>query len=109
MRQPLLILHILVGTVSLLAGTLAMVLRKGSRLHPTSGNVFTIAMVTLISSALCLARMKSEPGNIIGSIVTFYMITTAWLAGRRRNIGLSDWVALLIGLGGAAAVITLGL
>jgi uncharacterized membrane protein len=108
MRLPLLILHILGGTVALLAGTLAIAVRKGSRLHRTSGNVFTIAMVTLASSAFCLAIMKSQRANIIGSIVTFYMITTAWLAGRRRNIGRSDWAALLVGLGGAAAVITLG-
>jgi hypothetical protein len=53
--------------------------------------------------------MKSQRGNIIGSIVTFYMIVTAWLAGRRRNIGRSDWAALLVGLGGAVAVITLGI
>ncbi len=108
MRLPLLILHILCGTVGLLAGSFAMAVRKGSRLHRASGNVFTIAMVTLASSALCLAIMKSQRGNIIGSIVTFYMITTAWLAGRRRNIGRSDWAALLVGLGGAVAVITLG-
>jgi uncharacterized membrane protein len=108
MRLPLLILHILGGTVGLLAGTFAMTVRKGGRRHRASGNVFTIAMMTLASSALCLAIMKSQRGNIIGSIVTFYMITTAWLAGRRRNIGRSDWAALLVGLGGAAAVITLG-
>ena len=87
MRLPLLILHILGGTVSLLAGTFAMVVRKGSRLHRASGNVFTIAMVTLASSAFCLAIMRSQRGNIIGSIITFYMIITAWLAGRGRNIG----------------------
>ena len=108
MRLPLLILHILGGTIGLLAGTFAMAVRKGGKLHRASGNVFTIAMVTLASSALCLAIMKSQRGNIVGSIVTFYMITTAWPAGRRRNIGLSDWAALLVGLGGAAAVITLG-
>jgi uncharacterized membrane protein len=111
MRLPLLILHILGGTIGLLAGTFAMAVRKGSRLHRASGNVFTIAMVTLASSALYLAIMKSQRGNIIGSIVTFYMITTAWLAGRRKNIGRSDWAALLVGLGGAGgavAVITLG-
>src|SRR6202050_821261 len=108
MRLPLLILHILGGTVGLLAGTFAKDVRKGSRLHRASGNVFTIAIVTLASSALCLAIMKSQRGNIIGSIVTFYMIVTAWLSGRRRNIVRSDWAALLLGLGGAVAVITLG-
>jgi uncharacterized membrane protein len=108
MRLPLLILHILGGTIGLLSGTFAIVVTKGSRLHRASGNVFTIAMLTLASSALWLAILKSQHGNIIGSIVTFYMITTAWLAGRRRNIGGLDWAALLVGIGGAAAVITFG-
>ncbi|MBB5344686.1 DUF2306 domain-containing protein [Tunturibacter empetritectus] len=108
MRLPLLILHILGGTMGLLSGTFAIAVSKGSRLHRASGNVFTIAMLTLASSGLCLAILKSQRGNIIGSIVTFYMITTAWLAGRRRSIGRPDWAALLVGLGGAAAVITLG-
>ena len=109
MRLPLLILHILGGTIGLLSGTFAIVVRKGSRLHRASGNVFTIAMLTLASSGLCLAILKSQTGNIIGSIVTFYMITTAWLAGRRRNIGPPDWAALLVGIGGAVSVITLGI
>jgi uncharacterized membrane protein len=108
MRLPLLILHILAGTVGLLSGTFAIAVRKGSRLHRASGNIFTVAMLTLASSALCLAIMKSQHGNIIGSIITFYMIATAWLAGRRRGIGRLDLAALLVGTGGAVAVITLG-
>ena len=80
MRLPLLILHILAGTVGLLSGTFAIAVRKGSRLHRASGNVFTVAMLTLASSALWLAIMESQHGNIIGSIITYYMITTAWLA-----------------------------
>jgi hypothetical protein len=108
MRLPLLILHILGGSIGLLSGTVAMAVRKGGRLHRASGNIFTIAMLTLASSGLCLAILKSQRGNIIGSIVTFYLITTAWLAGRRRATGLLDWAALLVGIGGAAAVITLG-
>jgi uncharacterized membrane protein len=109
MRLPLLILHILGGTIGLLSGTFTIAVRKGSRLHRASGNVFTIAVLTLASSGLCLAILKSQRGNIIGSIVTFYMITTAWLAGRRRSIGRSDWAALLVGLGGAAAIFTFGI
>src|SRR6202789_2031722 len=108
LRLPLLILHIVAGTVGLLAGTFAMSVRKGGRLHRASGNIFTVAMLTLASSALCLAIMKSQHGNIIGSIITFYMITTAWLAGRRRGIGRLDLAALLVGTCGAVAIITLG-
>ena len=108
MRLPLLIMHILGGTIGLLSGTFAIAVRKGSHLHRASGNVFTIAMVTLASSGLCLAILKSQSGNIIGSILTFYMITTAWLAGRRRGIGRLDLAALLVGIGGAAAIIALG-
>jgi uncharacterized membrane protein YfcA len=81
---------------------------KGGRLHRASGNVFTIAMLTLASSGLWLAILKSQHGNIIGSIVTFSMITTAWLAGRCTKLDRYDWAALLVGLGGAAAVIMLG-
>jgi uncharacterized membrane protein len=108
MRLPLLILHILGGMIGLLSGTFALAVRKGSRLHSASGNVFTVAMLTLASSALCLAIMKSQRGNVIGSILTFYMIATAWLAGRRRGIGRLDLAALFVGIGGAAAIITLG-
>jgi uncharacterized membrane protein len=92
----------------LLSGTFAIAVRKGSRQHRSSGNVFTLAMLTLASSGLCLAILKSQHGNIIGSIVTFYMITTAWLAGRRRQLDKYDRAALHVGLGGAAAAIALG-
>jgi uncharacterized membrane protein len=109
MRLPLLILHILAGTVGLLSGTFAIAVRKGGRLHRASGSIFTVAMLTLASSALCLAIMTSQHGNIIGSIITFYMISTAWLAGRRRAIGGLDLAALLAGIGGAAAVLMLGI
>ena len=108
MRLPLLIVHILGGTTSLLAGSLAIAVRKGGRLHRAAGNVFTVAMLTLASSALWLAILKSQNGNVIGSILTFYMIITAWLAGRRRGIDGLDFAALFVGIGGAAAIVALG-
>ena len=106
MRLPLLILHILGGSIGLISGTFAIAVSKGSRLHRVSGNAFTIAMLTLASSGFVLAILKSQTGNIIGSVITFYMISTAWLAGRRRNTGPLDWAALVVGIGGAAAILT---
>jgi hypothetical protein len=107
-RLPLLILHILGGSVGLLAGTLAMAARKGGRLHRAAGNIFTVAILIVASSAFYLAIMKSQNGNIIGSIIAFYMVATAWLAGRRRGIGQLDFAGLFVGIGGAGAIITLG-
>src|ERR1700681_4437644 len=104
MRLPLLILHILAGSVGLLTGTVAMAVRKGGKLHRASGNVFTVAMLTLATSALCLAILKSQQGNIVGSVGTFYLIGTAWLAGRRGGSrSLIDCGWPLIGLASTAA------
>jgi uncharacterized membrane protein len=109
MRLPLLILHILAGSIGLLTGTVAMAVRKGGNLHRAFGNVFTIAMLTLAISAFCLAILKSQQGNIAGSVGAFYLIGTAWLAGRRgERTHLIDGTALFIGLAGAVAAIAFG-
>jgi len=109
MRLPLLILHILAGSIGSLTGTVAMAVRKGGNLHRASGDVFTVAMLTLATSAFCLAILKSQQGNVVGSVGTFYLIGTAWLAGRRgERTRLIDWSALFVGLAGAVAAIALG-
>jgi uncharacterized membrane protein len=109
MRLPLLILHILAGSIGLLTGTVAMAVREGGKLHRSSGNVFTVAMLTLATSAFFLAVLKSQQGNIVGSVGTFYLIGTAWLAGRRgERTRLIDWSALFIGLTGAGGGYRLG-
>ena len=109
MRLPLLVLHIVGGSISLIAGVIAMVARKGDRLHRVSGNIFTVAMLTLASSGFWLAILKSQVSNVIASVLTFYLIASAWLAGRRREgAGLPDWAGLFLCLTSAAGVFTLG-
>ncbi len=110
MRLPLLILHILGGTLSLIAGTVAMVARKGERAHRVSGNVFTLAMLTLATSGFCLAVLKSQIANIMAAVLTFYLVGSAWLAGRRRGgSGLLDWTGFLLCLASLAGVLTLAI
>ena len=110
MRLTLLILHILGGSLGLLTGTVAMIARKGARLHRLSGDVFTLSMLTLATSGFWLAIIKSQISNVIAAVLTFYLIGSAWLAGRRRDrTDLLDWTGLLLCLGAATGVLTLGI
>jgi hypothetical protein len=111
MRSPILLLHIIAGTLGMLSGFVAVFLLKGSRRHGRAGNVFVVAMMILSASGTYMAIMKHQPGNILGGTLTFYLVTTAWVTARRREgaPGMFDWGALLVVLALAVVEVTLGL
>ncbi len=101
MQIPLLLIfHGSAGGIALLAGTAAVVVRKGSRAHALTGNVFTAGMLALGASGAILALLRSQRGNLIGGLLTLYLVTTAWTAGRSKNgrTGALDWIAMIFGL-----------
>jgi hypothetical protein len=110
MRSPILFLHIVGGTFGVLSGFVAVFLRKGSRQHGLAGNVFVISMLCLSASGAYLAVMKSQPGNILGGTLTFYLVATAWLTAKRSEgtPGIFDWGALLVALAVGAFEVTYG-
>jgi hypothetical protein len=110
MRSPILVLHIIAGTLGMLSGFVAVFLRKGSHRHGLAGNVFVIAMLTLSSSGVFLAVMKSQPGNILGGTLTFYLVATAWMVARRGDgrTNAFDWCALLVVMALAVVELTFG-
>jgi hypothetical protein len=109
--SPVLLFHIGAGTLGMLSGFVAVFLLKGSRRHGLAGNVFVIAMLGLSASGVYLAIMKSQPGNILGGTLTFYLVATAWMTARRRDgePGIFDWGALLVVLAVGACQITFGI
>jgi hypothetical protein len=56
-------------------------------------------MLSLAASAVYLAIMKSQVTNVLGDVLTFYLVITAWLTASRRagETGVSDWGLLLFG------------
>ena len=111
MRLPILIIHISAGLLGLLSGAAAMSFRKGSHRHRMAGNVFFISMLTMAAAATYLAFMKHQMHNVFGGVLTFYLVTTAWVTARRRDgeTGIFDWVALLFALAVGAAMVTFGI
>jgi hypothetical protein len=94
----------------MLSGFVAVFLLKGSRRHGLAGTVFVIAMLCLSASGVILATVKSQPGNILGGTLTFYLVATAWITARRREgePGILDWGAFLVVLALAAVEVTCG-
>ena len=103
MRTPILVLHILGGTIGVLAGFAAVAVRKGGRWHQMSGLVFVASMLTMSSAATYLALRIHQTANVIGGMLTFYMVATAWMTAKRRDGETSrlDWgvMALIFALG----------
>lgn len=97
-HTPMLLVHICAGMVGLFAGATAIVLRKGSRRHGLAGDVFVIAMIALGATGAFMATLKFQPGNIVGGIITIYLVSTAWRTVTRRNgkPDLLDSGALLV-------------
>jgi hypothetical protein len=110
MRLPILMLHIASGTLGMLFGFVAIFFRKGSRAHGWSGDVFVVSMLGLSASGVYLAILKSEPGNVLGGTITFYLVITAWLTARRKLevTNIFDWLAFLVVFALAAFEVTYG-
>ena len=94
-------LHIGGGAIGLLSGTVAVIARKGGRLHRKAGTVFVFSMVVMAVFGCYLGFvMPDQRVNIFISIFALYLILTAWLAVKRGDgaIGASEKFALLVGI-----------
>lgn len=112
----ILVLHIAGGSVAILAGTAALAVRKGGRLHVVAGNVFFVAMLVMASiGALVAPFLMTAQGNpklfdSAAGFFTCYLVITSWLTVRRKagTIGRAEVAAFLFAVLLAAAVVLLG-
>lgn len=96
----MLLVHIVGGTLGLVAGFMALFAAKGARLHRSSGTLFVYAMLTLGASGAVLGLANDEPGNVVAGLLTAYMVVTALTTVRPRTRGMRwlDIGAMLVGL-----------
>ena len=111
LATTLVLTHVCSAAVGMLSGYMAMLFRKGSGLHGAAGSVFFLSMLAASAAGAILAGfIHPNSGNVIGSTLTFYLVSTAWVAAKRRDgkAGVFDWVALLFALAIAATAATWG-
>ena len=110
MRGLPLVVHIIAGTVAIVAGFVALYAAKGARLHRRSGMLFVVAMVLLGLTGAGIAAWEGSMGSVLGGVFAIYLVITALTtvrppgASRRLDVGL-----LVIALAGTAVSLTIGL
>jgi uncharacterized membrane protein len=108
--SPLLIVHICGGVIGVLSGSMALFVRKGSRSHRRSGDVFVIAMLCMAASGAYLGFLKSQTPNVLAGLLTFYLVSTAWLTVKRREgeTGRGELALLLLGFAAGTGALIAG-
>jgi hypothetical protein len=104
----MLALHIIAGGLGIVAGFAAMVFAKGSPRHRLAGNVYTISMLVMCSSAFIVAAFfRPDKLNLVAATLTFYLVASAWLTVRSKPDapGRLEYAAMAIG--GLAAILGL--
>ena len=69
--------HFAAGLASIVAGTIALSVAKGGRLHRQSGLVFTWAMVVLGLSAVGIGAYESRPSQVLAGLLAAYLVFSA--------------------------------
>ena len=103
--------HLLGGLIGLAAGIVALCAVKGATLHRKSGTIFVYAMLLVSVSGIVMATIKGQKLNLLGGLLTLYLVTTALLTLRRRahEFHWIDVGALLLILAIAVLGITFGI
>jgi len=82
------LLHVVFGSVALLAAPAALLVRAGGAWHRWFGTVFTLVMAVVLASAAFLWQAKGHAFLVPLAIVSAYLIFNGWrvIARRRRKI-----------------------
>lgn len=87
--------HFGAGLVSIAAGTIALTVAKGGRLHRQSGMVFTAGMVALGLTAAGIGLYERKPSQVVAGLLAAYLVFSAMTTvrpmpgvGRRVNVAL---------------------
>lgn len=87
----LLPIHIVAGLIAIAAGFVALFTVKGMKVHRKSGMIFLYSMLALASTGATIAFLRSQPANVIGGLITLYLVTTGVLTLRPRDAAF-PWI-----------------
>lgn len=93
-------LHIITGFLALATGALALIARKGNKIHVLSGRSYTVLMLLVAGSALALSLLKSNTFLLLIALFAMYQTITGYRAVTNKSQRPSwfDWLVMLLGI-----------
>lgn len=73
------LLHIITGSIAVIAGVLALIQRKGQSPHRLSGKFFVISMSIMALSGAYIAYLKPMMITLIAGFYTLHLVLTAYM------------------------------
>ena len=111
--QMMLVVHIVAGGLSLIAGYAALYAAKGATLHRKAGIVFVYAMLvmSLLSAVLAIRHETWVEVNVPAGMLTAYLVITSLTTLRRQPGSASRWTdfaLMLVALSIGATCLVMG-
>lgn len=103
-----LVLHIASGFTALLMGLIALISKKGQKLHRRSGMIFFISMLGVSFSALFMSYLKPSVFLFHIGIFALYQNVSGFRATRNKSLrpAILDWAMLIISAVNSAMMIS---
>lgn len=119
MEQPaiklLLWLHILSGSLALLAGPIAMFNQDGGKVHRLSGKIYVRSMYIIFITSTILSIYRGNLFLFLIGIFSMYLVVgghralSLKLLHKGQKAGKTDWIILIISALAGAGLVGLGL
>ena len=91
----LLIIHIAAGTISLISGLLAIILRNKTKLHRPVGRVYFWAMTVVFFTAIVISTAHNNVFLFCVAFFTYYACLTAYRSLRLKKLHLDQKPSVL--------------
>jgi hypothetical protein len=98
-------LHIVAGSLALLAGYTAMFVMKGGLTHRRAGLLFVIAILVMGSTGAVMAALHSVRISVVAGLLVVYLVSTSLLTMRSSSLPPQVARNTLIGLAGLGLVV----
>ena len=97
--SPFLIIHIACGFTALLSGLIAIVAKKGQKIHKKAGLVYFYSMLGVSSTAFIISIIKSNDFLLFISLFAFFQTFNGYRSIKVKDLKPTpiDWLVLVVG------------